>query len=64
MVTVTLETEAGAISCVDIDITDDSTFEDVENFQIFLSTGSNDTNIRTGEIVESTILIDDRGKWA
>ncbi len=59
---VTLETEAGAITCVDIDIMDDTTFEDVENFRVALSTGSNDTNIQTGEIVESTVLIDDRGK--
>ncbi len=62
IISVTLETEAGAISCVDVDINNDATFEDVENFKVTLSSDENDTSIRTGEVTVSNILIDDRGK--
>ncbi len=64
VVSVTLEMEAGAITCVEVDINNDAVFEDVENFRVSLSSDDNDTRIMTGDVTESNILIDDRGERA
>ena len=62
-VTVTLSQEAGAVSCADIPIIDDSIFESVEEFQVQLTTDGNSTTIQLGDITMATVLIDDLCKW-
>ena len=59
----TLSEEAGAVSCINIPIIDDSIFESVENFQIDLSTDGDLPAIQLGDIAMATVLIDDLCKW-
>lgn len=58
----TLSEEAGAVTCVDIPITDDSIFESVEDFRIEISTTGNDPAVQLGIITIATVLIDDLGE--
>ena len=59
--TLTLSEEPNAISCVGVQVTDDSSFEDVENFAVQLQTPGNEAAIRPGSATQATILIDDAG---
>ena len=59
--TLTLSEEPNAVSCVGVQVTDDSTFEDVENFAVQLQTPGNEAAIRPGSATQATILIDDAG---
>ena len=59
--TLTLSEEPNAVSCVGVQVTDDSLFEDVENFAVQLQTPGNEAAIRPGSATQATILIDDAG---
>ena len=59
--TLTLSKEPNAISCVGVQVTDDRTFEDVENFAVQLQTPGNEAAVRPGTATQATILIDDIG---
>lgn len=59
--TVTLGIEAGATSCVPIDIRDDTIFEDVEDFTAVLVIDP-DAGLQIGDINTTLIVIDDLGK--
>ena len=59
--TLTLSEEPNAISCVGVQVTNDSSFEDVENFAVQLQTPGNKAAIRPGSATQATILIDDAG---
>ena len=60
--TVTLPREAGAISCVDIPIIDDTIFESVEDFRVQLSIDGDLPGVELGDITIATVLIDDLGE--
>ena len=59
---VTLGVEAGAMSCAQIAIQDDSVFEDVESFRAVLVTDPGVPGVQTGETNVTVISIDDVGK--
>ena len=61
VISVTLSEEAGAVSCVEIPIADDSIFESVEDFQVELTTPDNVPAVQLGTISIATVLIDDLG---
>lgn len=59
--TLTLSEEPNAISCVGIQVTDDRTFEDLENFAVQLQTPGNEAAVRPGTATQATVFIDDAG---
>ena len=57
-----LGTRAGDISCASITIRDDATFEDVEAFQVVLSTDSDMPTVQLGNTTVAVVRIEDRGE--
>ena len=60
--TLTLSTDVGAMACIDIPITDDTNFEDVEFFTVELMADTDSGEIQIGDISEATVIIDDQGR--